>query len=300
MQVRAAKQIAAMFTTTEQRSGSVGEAGRSWRRGRRASAAARAAGLAAVAAAALLAASPAGAQVPSGDAVFVHSAKSGKLSGGRLTLHGVRRHVTWAHHSGRSGVTPVKHMHRRLFSPGAPPATGTLHVAGRHGGDALTFKLSRPRHNHARRTVSYKVKRLGKGRLPGRRGGRAAGAAVRFGAASLSIVRAPQLTDGPQLGVMIRPTYPCDPPNPLAQTCFGAIYGRGFAAGSQFVLNVTLIDASGQNETFLTPTYYTAGEDGSLTKTNLNLPCNGTVWTFSITGPLGGPYDPPDECAWPP
>jgi hypothetical protein len=43
-----------------------------------------------VAAAGLLAAVPAGAQTLPRDAtVFVHSAKSGELGGGRLTLHGV-------------------------------------------------------------------------------------------------------------------------------------------------------------------------------------------------------------------
>ena len=56
----------------------------------------------------------------------------------------------------------------RAFPPKPATATGTLHVAGHHGGDELTFKLSRPRYNAARRTVSYKIKRLGNGRLPSR------------------------------------------------------------------------------------------------------------------------------------
>jgi hypothetical protein len=147
--------------------------------------------LAAVAVAGLLAAA-AGAQPPSaGATMFVHSAASGKLGGGRLTLHGVAGRVTWAHHSGRSGVLPVRRLHRRLFSSGRPAAVGTLHVAGHRGGDEPTFKLTRPRYNRARRTVSYKVTRLGKGRFPGRRGGRAAGAARRFGPASLSMVAGP-------------------------------------------------------------------------------------------------------------
>jgi hypothetical protein len=88
----------------------------------------------------------------------------------------------------------VRRLHRRLFLPGKP-ATGTLHVAGHRGGDELTFKLTRPRYNRARRTVSYKVKRVGNGSLPSR-AAQAAGAARRFGAASLSIVPAPQVAAG--------------------------------------------------------------------------------------------------------
>ena len=137
------------------------------------------------------AAAPASAQAPpAGHTVFVHSALSGKLDGGRLTLRGVGRRVTWAHDSGRSGVMAIKRLHRRLFSRRIWAATGTLHVAGHRGGDELTFKLTRPRYNLARRIVSYQVKRLGGGRLP-RRAAQAAGGARRFGPASLSIVGAP-------------------------------------------------------------------------------------------------------------
>jgi hypothetical protein len=100
--------------------------------------------------------------------VFVHSARSGKLGGGRLILYGVSGQVTWAHNSGRSGVIAVRRLHRMVFSAKTATATGTLHVAGHRGGDELTFRLSRPRYNAARRTVSYKIKRLGDGRLPSR------------------------------------------------------------------------------------------------------------------------------------
>ena len=49
-------------------------------------------------------AAPASAQVPpAGHTVFVHSALSGKLDGGRLTLRGVGRRVTWAHAAAAPG-----------------------------------------------------------------------------------------------------------------------------------------------------------------------------------------------------
>jgi hypothetical protein len=61
------------------------------------------------------------AQTPSaGGTVFVHSAQSGELGGGRLTLRGVGRLVTWSQPSGRSGVLSITQMHRllsRLASP---------------------------------------------------------------------------------------------------------------------------------------------------------------------------------------
>ena len=103
-----------MLTDTEKRSGIFKGSG--WRLRRRGRWAGAAAGLVAVAAAGLLAAVPAGAQAPPRDAVFVHSAKSGELGGGRLALHGVSGRVTWAHASGRSGVMKVKRLHRMLFS----------------------------------------------------------------------------------------------------------------------------------------------------------------------------------------
>jgi hypothetical protein len=83
--------------------------------------------------------------------VFVHSARSGELGGGRLTLRGVGRLVTWSQPSGRSGVLSITRMHRLLFGSGNP-AIGTLHVAGQRGGDELTFTLSNPRFAHG--TVS--------------------------------------------------------------------------------------------------------------------------------------------------
>jgi hypothetical protein len=182
------------------------------------------AGLVAVVVGWLLAA-PVSAQAPLREGmVFVHSAKSGKLGGGRLTLHGVSRRVTWAHHSGRSGVMAVKRLHRRLFSPKTPEATGTLHVAGHRGGDELTFKLSRPRYNRARQTVSYRAKPLNNKPLPSR-AVRAAQTARRFGPASLTIQGASQ----PSVDVQ-QNTYPC--PSDSSTTCWGTLLASGLPPGS--------------------------------------------------------------------
>ena len=221
-----------MLTETEKRCGtSKGSGWRSRRRGRWAGAAA---GLVAVAAAGLLAAVPAGAQGPPRDAtVFVHSAKSGELGGGRLTLHGVSGRVTWAHNSGRSGVMKVKRLHRMLFSAKTTTATGTLHVAGHRGGDELTFKLSRPRYDAARRTVSYKIKRLGDGRLPSR-GAQTAGAPRRFGAASLSMIGAQQGSVTVQQN-----TYGCANTDPSNPTCWGVLYASGIQASGGLIVNVS-------------------------------------------------------------
>ena len=76
------------------------------------------AGLIVVVGAGLFALAPATASAGSRDAhVFTHSAKSGKLVGGRLTLRGVGRRITWANNYGRSGVMPIKRLHRLLFAP---------------------------------------------------------------------------------------------------------------------------------------------------------------------------------------
>lgn len=143
----------------------------------------RVAGLAAVAAT-LVALAPASAR---GNLLLVHSATSGELGGGRLTLHGVGPRVTWVTNSGRSGVVSIARLHRRLFFAGTPRATGTLHIAGQRGGEELALMLRRPRYNRARQTVRYRVERLHK-----RRSARASGFRHRrrFGAASLSMVGA--------------------------------------------------------------------------------------------------------------
>jgi hypothetical protein len=153
----------------------------------------RLAGLA-LATAGLVALAPASAHA---SATVVHSAKSGELAGSRLKLHGVGRHVTWTTNTGRSGVTRITTIHRKLFLP-RKRATGTLHIAGHRGGDELTFRLSRPRYNAFRQTVSYRVKRLSKRPLPGSRGthATAAGVARSFGAASLSVVPHPAVAPG--------------------------------------------------------------------------------------------------------
>jgi hypothetical protein len=121
-----------------------------------------------------------------GATVFTHSAESGQLRGGLLTLRGVSRRVAWAHHGGRSGSVSVERLHRRLFFPETPPI-GTLHIAGRR---PQTLRLRRPRYNAARDSVRYRVQRLG------RRTNRLAGASQalgEFGAASLSIIAHPSL-----------------------------------------------------------------------------------------------------------
>src|SRR3712207_6734122 len=88
-----------------------------------------------LAVAALIAAAPTTAEASSR---YVHSAKSGKLAGGRLTLSGVGGNVTWTTTSGRAGVEHVQRAHRLLFLP-KKPATGTLHFAGQNGGEELVF-----------------------------------------------------------------------------------------------------------------------------------------------------------------
>ncbi len=193
---------------------------RSRRRSGRVGGTLTAAGL--VAAVALLALAPATASAELRDArVYVHSAESGELGGGRLTLRGVGRRVTWAAHPGRFGVIGVRRLHRRLFSSGTPAPVGTLHVAGHRGGEELVLRLSRPRSNVSRGTVSYRVKRLNKGRLP-RRAARAAGAARRFGSASLTIQGAPP----PSVDVQ-QTTYSCD-----SGTCWGTLTASGLPPGT--------------------------------------------------------------------
>jgi hypothetical protein len=165
------------------------------------------------------------AQAPPRDGtLFVHSAQSGKLSGGRLTLLGVGPRVTWTHESGRSGVMAVKGMHRMLFAPTTPEATATLHVAGHRGGDEPTFKLSQPRYSRARHMVSYKAKPLNNKPLPGR-AVRAAATARTFGPASLTIQGAPQ----PSLDVQPN-TYPCA--SDSSTTCWGTLSATGLPPGS--------------------------------------------------------------------
>jgi len=213
------------------------------------------------------------AQSPSaGGTVFVHSARSGELGGGRLALRGVGRLVTWSQPSGRSGVLSITRMHRLLFGSGNP-AIGTLHVAGQRGGDELTFTLSNPRFAHG--TVSYQVRRLNHGRLRGRRA-RAAQSAQQFGAASLSIVGG---TTGPTVTIDTS-SYGCNnsgslPPN----TCWGAVSGSGLKPKASWTVE------SGGN--FLT--------DGMTDKNGgfavqLVLPCGGFpngLQAFS-TAPGGG------------
>jgi hypothetical protein len=242
-----------------------------------------------------LAAAPASAQAPHADGtVFVHSAKSGKLAGGRLTLQGVGRRVTWAHHSDRPGVIAVRRLHRMLFSSKTAAATGTLHVAGHRGGDELTFKLSKPRYNRARRTVSYKAKPLGNGRFPRRAAAQAPAAARRFGTASLSIVSAPQGSVNVQ-----QQSYGCTAGAPPSGNCYGILTASGLKPGAHLYVNVRY--SNGQTEQF----DWEDAEDGNGNIQNppvyLNVPCSGTITSVQATAANGqsislGGTSPPWGC----
>jgi hypothetical protein len=154
----------------------------------------RVAGLAVAAAAGLMAAGLAGASEASADVTIEHSAKGGELDGGRLTLRGVSGRAAYATSGGSSGKLSVRRLHRRMFLA-RKPATGTLRVAGQRGDDRK-FKLSKPRYNAARHTVSYRAKPVTKKRSSGA-AARAAGIPVgSFGAASLSIVPHPTVASG--------------------------------------------------------------------------------------------------------
>jgi hypothetical protein len=152
----------------------------------------RLAGLIAVVAG-LIAIAPATAPATLGSAtMFVHSAKGGEFRGGRLMLSGVGRQVTWVTNGGRSGLVSVARLHRRLFPPGTPAATGTLHIAGRVPGRGVALRLSRPRYNASGRRASYRAVQLSQGSARVAR----SGVPRRFGAASLSIIGAPAVLGG--------------------------------------------------------------------------------------------------------
>jgi hypothetical protein len=236
-------------------------------------------------AAALLVAAPAVAAAAPGDAtVFVHSAKSGKLGGGRLVLAGVGGRVSWATNAGHSGVLSVRRLHRRLFLPGKP-ATGMLHIAGQRGGEELAFRLSRPRFNAARNTVAYRAKPL-----PKRRAAAPAGDLRRFGAASLSIIPHPALTGTSELTVdNSGGFYDC---TPGTGRCWGVLLGSGLEPNS-----VVHVIGSGPGFTGTHATAY-----GGSVSVSLNLPCNvhdvfvgGTWGDGTLTGKIG-PFDPPGTC----
>ena len=80
--------------------------------------------------------------VTRGTTVFTHSAESAEFRGGRLILRGVDRHGTLASSGGKSGVVSIARLHRRLFSPGMPPVTGVLHIAGQRSARDVSLKLT--------------------------------------------------------------------------------------------------------------------------------------------------------------
>ena len=69
-------------------------------------------------------------------------------------MRGVDRHGTLASSGGKSGVVSIARLHRRLFSPGMPPVTGVLHIAGQRSARDVSLKLNRPRYHASRRPVS--------------------------------------------------------------------------------------------------------------------------------------------------
>src|ERR1700742_2585726 len=92
----------------------------------------------------------------------------------RLMLRGVSSRARYTTNKGRTGTMSLKRLHRLVFRRGTPP-TGMLHLAGHE----LSFTLTKPRYNAARRTASYHATPLGKPLS-----GNAARAARRFGPAS--------------------------------------------------------------------------------------------------------------------
>jgi hypothetical protein len=89
-------------------------------------------------------------------------------------------------------------VHQGVFLPGRP-ATGMLHVAGHRGGDEPAFRLSEPRYDAARKTVSFRAQPLDHKSLPGRGAHATALAGTRtFGAATLSVI--PHQTVAPGAG----------------------------------------------------------------------------------------------------
>lgn len=139
----------------------------------------------AVATAALLAIAPATVAAHSGGATtFVQSAKGGGFQGDQLTLRGVGRSVHWkSGGSGKhSGVVSFQVLERQLFS-GNAALIADLRVASQRG--VVRLRVSHPRYHARRGSVSYRVKRLSKRRVP-----------RRFGGASLSLVSPPSLVGG--------------------------------------------------------------------------------------------------------
>jgi hypothetical protein len=156
-----------------------------WRAGAR-----RATALSAVLVVGVLAAAGLSASSVSAATIVSFSAKSGQFGDGRLLVRGVSGRARYVTDAGQSGRMSLTRLHRRVFLPGKPP-TGMLHIAGRD--DDLTFKLSRPRYNPRRQTVSYAAKPL-----PGTplSDGVAHRAPLQFGDASLTVLPHPALAVG--------------------------------------------------------------------------------------------------------
>jgi hypothetical protein len=122
--------------------------------------------------------------------MFVHSARGGVFAGGRLTLHEIRRNVTWYTATGHKRVASISVANKRLFAH-ASTATGSLNLGNRRRGQAFALRLSKPLYSAARRTVSYQAKVIGRAKSATTRVPRS------FGAADLSVIseRSPSLRD---------------------------------------------------------------------------------------------------------
>ena len=135
------------------------------------------------------------------------------------------------------------------------------------GGDALTFKLSRPRYSAAHRTVSYRAKPLNNKPLP---------RVGRFGAASLSIVSAPQTASLAASNLY----YGCSVGGvPLG--CWGTVTASGLAPNQE--LTVTVNHQNGLEGGLAWSDPPRTDENGNLNTYKLNLLCFSDV-SVDISG----------------
>jgi hypothetical protein len=206
-----------------------------------------------------------------GGAVFVHSARSGELGGGRLTLRGVGARVTWTDDTGRAGTLSIKRMHLRAFGPGHAAVTATLHVAGQRPGHELVFTLTQPR--YSRGTVSYAVKPLNHGRLPDRTAQAARDrrpVTRQFGDASLTVVD----PNHPMLAIVTTgDPYSCG----VSPACWGTLVGSDLTPDQPGEFQYTFLisvppEAGGGTEEGIAEGFFLVSHDGTVNQ-GLGLVC---------------------------